>query len=226
MQKPNDVSSPREGTSQLVPVQTPLSGRALERRRALLKGLSGGSALVAAAVPIKSLANSTSVTANGKMCTVSGVGSSTHSFTGQQSVCGGMSPGYYKTPSHWPNYSATTNQSVFNVDLPNGNTFQVTETFPDGNGSSPGNSSTDPSFSSIFGSGSGNGLFFIMKNEAPTDEFHWIAALLNAVFYATTGSWPLPSKVFPYTPKEIISLYQGNNRAAALAFLKSYLEQH
>ena len=48
------------------------SARVASRRRLLLRGIGKGSALLAAAVPIKTLASTPSVTVNGQICTASG----------------------------------------------------------------------------------------------------------------------------------------------------------
>lgn len=211
---------------------SPGSGRGLEpaaidtkvRRRLLLKGLGKGSAIIAAAVPIKTLAVTNSVTQNGLMCTVSGVGSAAHSQSGGVAACGGLSPGWYKTPSHWPNYNSGTNKATNTVG---------SKTFYEDFGGAPNGkasggpinqpSTKDTAFNAIFGAGSTAGIFYILKNQAPTDEFHWIAALLNSILYATTGQWPKSPYVFPYSPAEVLSLYTNNN-AGGIAFFGGYME--
>ncbi len=206
-----------------------MTGAKLARRHALLVGLGRGSAIVAAVTPIKTLAGTQSVTANGKLCTVSGVGSAVHSSTTIVTTCGGLSPGWYKTPDHWPYYSSYVNNNVtkykstFSVIKPSGGSVTVTVKFTvtNNNGSTPGGAN-DTAFSAIFGGGSSNGIFYILKNQASSDEFHWIAALLNAVFFAG-GGWPQSPKVYPYTPTEILNLYTTNYEAG-LAFIKGYME--
>ncbi len=215
MQIPTEVESPRDGAMQPSDTIETMAGAALGRRRALLEGLGKGSAIIAAVTPIKTLAITSSATANGKMCTASGVGSAVHSTATSVPTCGGLSPGWYKTPSHWPSYNATSKQSSFVVG-----SKTITELF--GAGKSPGVLDVDPAFNTIFSGGSGKGIFYILKNNANSAEFHWIAALLNAVFYSG-GGWPKAPYVYPYTPAEILNLYTNNN-AAGLTFIKGYLE--
>ena len=84
------------------------AARVASRRRLLLRGIGKGSALLAAAVPIKTLASTPSVTVNGQICTVSGTQSAAHSKAKNLPTCGGLSPGYYMKIEHWPNYPTTT----------------------------------------------------------------------------------------------------------------------
>jgi hypothetical protein len=50
-------------------------------------------------------------------------------------------------------------------------------------------------------------------------EFHWIAASLNAI----AGTLPA-GLVFPYSPKEVLSLYASAQQADALAFFSGFME--
>ncbi|MDR7377994.1 hypothetical protein J2X19_002673 [Rhodoferax ferrireducens] len=186
---------------QTTTLNTGLASDAMARRRMLLKSLSKGSSVVAAAaIPMHTLAGtgSLAVTANGKRCTISGTMSGVHSQETIKAVCVGYSPGYYKMISHWPNYNSTTGVATNSV---NGKTFTQTT-----------------SFSTIFGGGSASGLLYIMQNNPSSDEFHWIAALLNSL----PGS---PATNFPYTASEVLNLYT-NNYANALKFFKDYMEVH
>jgi hypothetical protein len=168
-------------------------GARLSRRSVLFKGLGKGSAVLAAAVPIKTLASTVSVTANGKICSISGVQSAVHSATKNLPTCGGLSPGYYMTLSHWPNYPNTT----YTVGS---KTFNQNSTF-----------------SAVFGGGLNQGLLSIMQAPNNEVEFHWIAALLNAIK-------PPFGYVFPYTPQEVLDLYASGQQAAALSFFAGYME--
>ena len=170
------------------------SARVASRRRLLLRGIGKGSALLAAAVPIKTLASTPSVTANGQICTVSGTQSAAHSKAKNLPTCGGLSPGYYMKIQHWPNFPNTTYTVA-------GKTF---------------NQNTE--FNVVFGGGQAVAMLTIM-NTTPNnnDEFHWIAALLNAI-KAPTGY------VFPYSASEVLALYAGSQSAAALAFFKGFME--
>jgi hypothetical protein len=173
------------------------------RRRLILSGVLKGSALVAGAVPIKSFASISSITANGKICTISGTQSAAHSQKANLPTCGGLSPGYYTMLSHWPNYNGSAKPPVA-TNTANGKTF--TQNTP---------------FSTVFGSGPSAKLSDIMgiytnipKNN---DEFHYIAALLNAI-KAPSGY------VFPYTPTEVINFYNSSQKASALTFFTNYME--
>jgi hypothetical protein len=184
----NDTTNGLEEATQARVLGAPIS-----RRSVLFKGLGKGSAVLAAAVPIKTLASTPSVTANGKICTISGVQSAVHSGSTHLPYCGGMSPGYYTMLSHWPNYPNTT----YTVG---------TKTF--------NNKST---FKYVFGGGLSQGLWSIMQAPNNEVEFHWIAALLNAIK-------PPLGYVFPYTAQEVLNLYASGQQAPALDFFKNYME--
>lgn len=81
----------------------------LDRRRALLSGLSKGGALVAAAAPVSSFAVGRVKTADGKQCTVSGQMSAVMSQAASQLPCAAFHPTYF--------FSAVT---VAIADLPDG----------------------------------------------------------------------------------------------------------
>src|SRR5437867_1070846 len=81
--------------------------RSLSRRRILLKGIGKGSAILAAAAPIKTLASTPSVTANGQICTISGVQSAVHSQQTHLPTCAGKKPSFYSTIANWPNGDTT-----------------------------------------------------------------------------------------------------------------------
>lgn len=196
---------------------------AVSRRGMLLRGIGKGSAALAAVVPITSLAATPSLTGNGLVCSTSGVGSAKHSGTSSLPTCGGMSPGYYKMASRWPNFlkvgAVKTATNVVGATT----IYQNFSNAPAG--TSPGGPN-DTAFSAVFGGGSNNGMFYILKNQAPTDEFHWVAALLNAIWYKKSSSgWPLAPKVFPYSPEEVLALY-ATNYAKGLMFFKDYMEAH
>lgn len=185
-----------------------LSSEAMARRHMLIKSLGKGSAVVAAAaVPMHSLASTgtLAVTANGQRCTISGTMSGVHSRETITAVCAGMSPGYYKTLSHWPNYNASSNPTANNAVTGGVGTFNK-----------------DTTFASLFGSGSNLGLLeTINATNTYQVEFHWIAALLNG----TAGS---SAQNFPYTAAEVIALYvadagMGKN-GPGWKFFSGYME--
>lgn len=169
------------------------------RRRLLLGGLLKGSAVIASATPIKSFASTSSITANGKICSISGVQSAAHSQKSNLPTCGGLSPGYYKTLSHWPNYNGAASPPVA-TNTVNGITF--TQNTP---------------FNAIFGSGPSASLIFILLNNQNSPEFHFIPALLNSIK-------PPFGYVFPYSGTEVINYYSSPQKTDALNFFKNYME--
>ena len=78
----------------------------MARRRALLNSVVKGSAIAASAVPIKTLALTSAVTAGGQICSASGVESVAHSRATGLPTCLGKSPTFFKTVSNWPGYSS------------------------------------------------------------------------------------------------------------------------
>jgi hypothetical protein len=179
------------------------------RRRLLLKAVGKGAAVAAATVPIRTLASTSSLTKNGYICSISGMQSAVHSASPNLPTCGTYTPGYYNAQQlgHWPNYNSTTGLATNTVtDGPYGSvTFTQNSTFE-----------------SVFMGGSMNKLIDIMPPGPPpygstTDEMHWIGALLSAIS-------PPPGFVNPYSPGEVLKLYQANN-AAGIAFFK-WLEQN
>lgn len=196
----HDQVQPSTGTvpADFRPAPTTSATRVASRRHVLLKGIGKGSAILAATVPIKTLASIPSVTANGQICTVSGTQSAAHSQATQLPTCGGLSPGYYMKIEHWPYYSSSNQNPTYTV------------------GSKTFNSST--TFYSVFGGGMTTGMLEIMNTEPHNNaEFHWIAALLNAIKAP-------PGYVFPYAPQEVLDLYNSAQQAAALQFFSGYME--
>lgn len=197
---PNDGRSPGAA-----PVADPGSNiPSLARRHALLKGVGKGAAVMAASVPIRTLAAPTTLTftADGRRCTISGAQSGVHSADTLTLVCGGYSPGYWgqadsadptKPRRTWPTDPNATCRSIFkNSTLRNAN-----YTWPT--------------------------LFQVMSDTrfASSDEFHWIAAWLNATAKALN---------FPYSAAEVLGFYNAGAGATsyqnALKFFKDNLETH
>ncbi len=168
------------------------------RRRLLLSGVLKGSALAATAVPIRSFASTPALTKDGKICTISGAQSAAHSQKATLPPCKGWSPGYYKKVEHWPHYDAASN-------LLGGNTVGAI-TF---NINSP--------FNTVFGSGPATSLITIMLTIENSLEFHYIAALLNAIK-------PPSGYVFPYSASEVIGIYNSPQKASGKDFFYTYLE--
>lgn len=177
-----------------------LSTEALARRSLLLKGLGRGSVVLAATVPLQTLAGQSLLTEGGKhQCSVSGMQSGVHSATPTNTpTCGGYSPGWWgksddgiKPARAWPL-------------LPNSWTY---------------NTKCSVVFSKQVLSGNPS-LFQVIKpggGYSNTDEFHWICAWLNALSHSFN---------FPYTGQEVIDFYNSTSSADALAFFKTYMETH
>ena len=172
----------------------------VSRRRALLKGLGKGSAVLAAAVPIRTLATTT-VTADKHLCSVSGAMSGVRSVTTGMATCGGRKFSSYQPAGSWPT---------------NGSSQEVVN-----NGTSDILRSTG-TFAGVFGVGAPatllSDLFAAGLTDATaSDEAHWIVALLNAKNYPAT---------FPYTALEILAQYNagGATRSNAIAFYKTHME--
>ena len=216
----------------------PLSAAALARRRMLLKGLGRGGALLAAAVPLKTLASTSVCTQVGKdghpviRCGISGMQSGI-GLRETYTTCGGYSPGYYKTLSHWPkglNPDATC-VSLFSRCKATVATYtskQVCTTTVKGHWSGSGkNRVWVPPVQTCTTQQVASGtrpatLIEVLTSFENTDEFHWIAAWLNA----SGGAAALN---FPYTANEVLSFYNdtGNGiygAANALIFFKNYME--
>jgi hypothetical protein len=214
----NSGSEDEFGLAIDAPVNNDLPSNGLARRRMLLASLGKGSVVVAAAAaPMHSLAaiGTLSITLSttpgaGRRCTISGAMSAIHSHETVTATCGGMSPGFYKTISHWPNFNASTNPLANNIV--NG-------------GSTPFNINT--SFSTLFGSGSSDSLINCLVNTATHQiEFHWIAALLNGTVSSVAGTGNPGSNNYPYTAAQVIALYVANGtvRTNAFNFFKDYME--
>src|SRR5437762_2554474 len=129
----------------------------MSRRRVLLKGIGKGSAILAAAAPIKTLASTPSVTANGQICTISGVQSGAHSPATNLPTCAGKKARFYSTIANWPNGDTT-----YPIDAAH-SFSKVTK------------------FNALFGGGSTSNLMNILKDSSVPPEAHWIAALLNGI---------------------------------------------
>jgi hypothetical protein len=153
---PDDVttSTVSDGHSSIPVAKAMSAGRVASRRYILLKGVGRGSAILAAAVPIKTLASVPSVTITGEICSVSGTQSVVHSQPKGLPPCAGSRPAKYATLANWPTGRPyTVNGKSIDQNTP---------------------------FNSVFGAGSSLGMFAIL-NRPVSDESHWIAALLNAI---------------------------------------------
>ena len=165
------------------------------RRRMLLASLGRGSAVVAAAaLPLKALAATPTVTSiNGiglgapVRCTISGAMSGVHSKETITATCAGRKPSSYGPPT---------------VSIP---------------APWPGSVNKSAPFNAVFTSSETSTLINIIQTNSGSDNAYWIAAYLNA---QTTGS---PASNFPYTPPEVVALFNGPRKLDALAFFKTYM---
>lgn len=206
----HDPLSPQSAQGDSGPlVSSPmLSDDALARRRVLLKGLSRGSAALAMAAPISTLAAPT-IIGGGKLCTVSGVQSNIGSHPTSGGVCSGYQPIHYQTLANWPGYIPGNNPpstATANVTTDiSGLLFNFTDS---------------SSFKDVFGSGSNNVKLLKILQDTPTsDEAVWVTALLNAIQNPPTFN-------FPYNATQVRAFYTGGGTLAvqALNFFRGYMQ--
>lgn len=196
----NDMENDEDGASALprsqdtgLPVHT--ESIHTSRRHLLLRGMLKGSAVAASVVPIKTLAQTTSVTRNNQICTLSGVQSAAHSAVSRSiPTCAGYPPTHFQTLSNWPGYLGST---LTSNDPPKATNTVLSNTFDN-----------TAKFKKVFGGGSAEfSLLKILTNDPTSEEAHYIAALLNAIR-------PLSTYVFPYTPAEVVGFYSTNRSKA------------
>lgn len=175
-----------------------LSSEAVARRHLLLKGLGRGSAVLAASIPLKTLA-STSVFTSSKagpviQCSVSGMNSVAPSQKPTATVCTGYSPASYQDGLIWP---PNVNQTAL-----------ITSVFPT---------------CALRVNGVAPTLLYVMQNLPLTPEFHWLAAWLNAKNSARNGfNFPYTA---PEVKKFYAGNGPGGyTPAQALAFFTKYME--
>lgn len=180
-----------------------LSSMAVARRRALLRGVGKGAAVLAATAPLQTLAGQSLLTFDGKhQCSVSGQHSGVHSATPTNTArCSGYSPDYWGQPAT------------------NGNGSGPLRTWP-----------TDykQKFINIFTqSGFNNSitLFDVMRNDGQfinRDERHWLCAYLNALASVASGL------SFPYSAAQVLAYYNTGVGSTvyldALKFFTDYME--
>lgn len=185
-----------------------LSALAMARRRAILKGLGKGSAVMVAAVPIHTLAANT-ILGGGKLATVSGSQSVISSQqTGPQTVSSGYAPSYYATVANWPNYTVDSNSRKSEAS-------ETANSFVNGIAVNP-----DEKFNDVFGHGSRTKLLALLKNSSASDEAAWVTALLNALKNPAGFN-------YPYSAPQVLAFYQDNSPLKveqALAFFKGYMQ--
>ncbi|MDT7836205.1 hypothetical protein [Aquabacterium sp. OR-4] len=212
----NEPTSRLPGEGQFPAAATEsLSGDALARRRALLKGLRRGGVVLGAAVPLQSFA-APNLLPDNRVCSLSGAMSGVNSNTGTGSTCSGFAPEYYYTTAvkmfvhpvarNWP------------TSAPSWPTGKVAE------------SATDPlsilRFKDLFGvdpvgadaTTSVLDLLYALNN-APSVVRVWITAMFNAL---TEQASPGVLN-FPYTPAEVRSQISASNAADYANFYSQYL---
>lgn len=171
-----------------------LSAAAIARRHALLKGLSRGSVVLAAATPISTLANQTVLTFDNRVCSLSGWQSVvTTSRSTSTLKCEGYSPGW------WKQHKKTGEYALNWPSLPNGLNY---------------NSQCKSVFSRF---GHDCSLFDALWDHPNDVHYHWICAWLNAL--DTSGH----TINFPYNANQVMTFYHNNDQNA-LAFFTNYLE--
>lgn len=198
----NDNKNQRDPILAEMPAPEPRSTDHADRRRRLLKSISGGGSILLATSQVKAW----STVSTCKQCTISGMQSAYHSCKpGESSLpCGGYSPGYWgqhwnkdsSTPARpWPVTSSTKLKALLQQ-------YSIYTQIP--------NSVS---------------LFELMGNPtyANTNERHWIGAWLNAQ-RAPTGY------LFPYTAQQVMGFWKSGNgnytSADMLQFFKDYFETH
>jgi hypothetical protein len=182
-----------------------LDSAALARRRALFKGLGKGAAVVAATVPLQSMATGTKTVCgtqgNYVVCSCSGANSAAHSVAPSTPVACGQHPSKYcgSPPCTWPVTNTKKCNTVFtdcSIKKAGGSQMSLMEVL----------GSTSTSGSPNYGAaGDRNTLR------------SWIAAWLNSQKTANR---------YPYSAQEVVDLY-GNpaRRSSALYLFRTYLEQ-
>lgn len=195
-------------------VKEVLSSSAIDRRRALLKGVGKGVAVLGATVPLKALAtlppgsvftyNGTG-TATQIRCGVSGMTSGVHSRDVTTTQCMGYSPGW------WGQEETVNEQIVPRRTWPVAYNTPYTDKFP----------------KEVLALVDGRvpTMFEVMRLSAYSSSTtrHWICAYLNAMGGAP-ASWN-----FPYSGQEILDFYNGIGQYTtdqAYSFLTTYMEKH
>lgn len=164
------------------PAHLALGGPALARRQLLLKGLTKGGAVAAAYVPIKTLAqSSTLVTNQNTLCTQSGQSSNVTSRVMTKLSCEGYSPSHYvksgPQPNDWP--------ASFNANA--------------------------MKFSTLFPRSGDNTKVLSYLAQSPTPEkAYWVAAYFNATKYPTKFPYTAAEVVDQYEagPATNVAFYQ------------------
>lgn len=170
--------STRQDSTKAKPDAAALGLTALQRRRVLLRGVGKGGAVLAAAVPLSSFANTlkTGAGVDGKahLCTLSGTNSILPSSAVTSGTCGGRNAGYWINADHaWKAFSV------------NGVAVSRSTLWSDVFGE-VGTTNADKTFLEL------------LDINGPKKT--WVRALLNSA-----DGYP---NTFPYSPSEVFGLYQ------------------
>jgi hypothetical protein len=175
----------------------------------LLKGVGKGTAVLAATVPLQTLAGQSLLTFDGQhQASISGMHSSLHSATPHNTpTANGYSPGWWGQTD-----TGTTPRRLWPIlPTPNDLTGYLTK------------------FNDIFTwmTLTGNPNLFQVANPPgynSTDQWHWLCAWLNALW----SNQHLGTLNFPYSADEVLTYSQlpvaGTAYSDALTFFKTYLE--
>ena len=188
-----------------------LSFAAVVRRRMLLKGAGKGVAIMAATVPIQTLATQSVLTFDGlHQCTVSGAMSGVHSATPTNTpTCKGNTPTYFQTLINWPGTYVAGNNPPTTATVTNTNIFvpSGTVTF-----------NQNDQFKKVFGGSVNTRLIDILTLAPASNDAVWVTALLNAIKNPASFN-------FPYTPFKVVEFYNSAQAAQALDFFKNYMQK-
>jgi hypothetical protein len=188
---------------------------ALARRQMLVKGLSKGAVVFAAAVPIQTLAAQVSLTPTGKggiaggfRCTISGQMSGVHSKETIQATCNGRAPDKWGVAGNWP--TGAIPGEAYKVKFPSPRLSKVVVP-ASGTPGKPDYVAESKHVPSLF-------EVMSLSTYAGSQTSHWIGAWLNGLSGANN---------FPYTGDEILAFYNSTNATTknnAYLLITNYLE--
>ena len=209
-----------------------LEPTALDRRRALLSGLSKGGALLAAAAPVSSFAVGRVKTADGKQCTVSGQMSAVMSQAASAVACAAYHPTHFFAAqtvliSSLPNDApAKLRKSVEDAVIgayiahTDGNSLLYKRNTTEVRKLTPANrpasyASVGLTASSILTGASADWVLKVLHATSESDTAYFLAAFFSALLAAPPGAEKVP---FPAT--DVQTQWSGINRADAAALYR------
>lgn len=183
-----------------------LDSAALARRRALFKGIGKGAGVLAAAVPLQSMATGTKTVCGPQgsyvVCSCSGANSAANSVSPTTPVACGQHPSKYcgAPPCAWPAVDSTTKCNTIFKDC-----------------SIKKSGGTQMTLMEVLGSTSTFGTVVYGAAGSRTALRSWVAAWLNS---------QKSTNKYPYTSAQVLTLYgDPTKRASALSLFQNYLEQ-